>query len=77
MSLSFPSNPNLNDTVTLSNKTYVWNGNAWKISSYQLPLASKVSPGAVQVADGGGIDVSNSGIINSVGAQLYLWANFR
>ena len=32
MALDFPSNPNLNDTYTLDQKTWVYNGYGWEIS---------------------------------------------
>ena len=31
--MAFPSNPSINDTFTLGNKTYTWNGNVWARSS--------------------------------------------
>ena len=33
MALNFPSNPNLNDTYSLGNKTWVWNGTYWEFQS--------------------------------------------
>jgi len=31
--LNFPQNPNVGDTYTLGNRTWVWNGNGWQIKS--------------------------------------------
>ena len=77
MPLNFPSNPTLNQTATINGRTYQWNGSAWNLVTYTLPTASTASQGSVQVVDGGGVNVSSSGNISSVGAQLYLWSNFR
>lgn len=33
MPLDFPTSPNLNDTYTFNNKTWVWNGSAWELQS--------------------------------------------
>lgn len=31
--LNFPSNPNVGDTYTIGNRTWVWNGNGWQLQS--------------------------------------------
>jgi hypothetical protein len=77
MPLNFPNSPVLNQTTTVNGRTYQWNGTAWNLVTYTLPVASTSSQGSVQIVDGGGINVSASGNISSIGAQLYLWANFR
>jgi len=33
MALNFPDSPNLNDTYSLDDKTWVWNGYGWKLQS--------------------------------------------
>ena len=33
MPLNFPNSPSLNDTYTLGNKTWIWNGAAWQLKS--------------------------------------------
>jgi hypothetical protein len=33
MPLDFPASPNLNDTYSFNNKTWVWNGSAWELQS--------------------------------------------
>ena len=60
------------------NLNYNDNANTLTINNTAvLPIASTVNQGSVQIVDGGGINVSNSGQISSIGSQLYLWANFR
>jgi len=76
MPLNFPNNPTNGQTTTINGRTYQWNGTAWNLVTYTLPTASTLSQGSVQIVDGGGINVSNSGQISSIGSQLYLWANF-
>jgi hypothetical protein len=77
MPLGFPNNPTLNQQAVINNKTYVWNGSAWNLVPYILPSASTSNQGSVQILDGGGINLASSGVISSIGSQLYLWANFR
>lgn len=77
MSLGFPSNPVLNQTTSINGRTYQWNGTAWNLVTYTIPIASTTSQGSVQIVDGGGINISGSGNLSSIGAQLYLWSNFR
>jgi hypothetical protein len=77
MSLSFPNSPMNGQTTTINGRTYQWSGSAWNLVTYTLPVASTTSQGSVQVVDGGGINISPSGQIGSIGSQLYLWANFR
>src|SRR5210317_422233 len=33
MPLNFPNSPSLNDTYTFGNKTWIWNGAAWKLKT--------------------------------------------
>lgn len=77
MPLSFPSSPTNGQIATVNGRDYQYNGSAWQLVNYTLPVASTSNVGGVKIVDGGGINVSASGDINSVGAQLYLWANFR
>lgn len=39
MALNFPTNPAINDTYSAGNKTWVWNGNAWALSSVLSSLS--------------------------------------
>jgi len=75
MALNFPSNPSLNQQATINGRIYKWNGTAWQLVTYSLPLATTSSAGVVQV--GAGLNVSSSGVVNNVGGMLYLWSNFR
>lgn len=77
MPLNFPTNPTNGQTATVNNRQYQWNGSAWQLVTYTLPTASTSNQGSVRIVDGGGINVSPSGDISSIGSQLYLWANFR
>ena len=36
MALNFPNSPNVNDTYTYSNKTWIWDGTVWKPSVITL-----------------------------------------
>jgi len=75
MALNFPNNPVLNQTASVNNRLYKWNGSAWQLVSYSLPIATTSSIGGVQI--GAGLNVSSSGVVSNVGSMLYLWANFR
>ena len=77
MPLGFPSSPASGQLATVNNRNYQYDGFAWGLVSYTIPNASTSSAGTVQVIDGGGITVSASGALASVGSQLYLWSNFR
>lgn len=77
MPLSFPSSPTNGQIASVNGRNYQWNGSVWQLVAYSLPTASTSNLGGVKVVDGGGINVSASGDISSIGAQLYLWANFR
>ena len=75
MALNFPTNPTLNQTATVNNRQYQWNGSAWQLVSYSLPRASTTTVGGIRVGDG--LQVNSSGIVTDIGSMLYLWANFR
>lgn len=77
MPLGFPNSPVSGQLATVNNRNYQWNGYAWELVSYTIPPATNDSRGTVQIIPGGGIDIVSSGNIMSVGAQLYLWSNFR
>ena len=77
MSLNFPNNPTNGQVANINGRNYQWNGSAWQLVTYTLPVASTLNQGSVKIADGGGINVNSSGDISSIGSQLYLWANFR
>lgn len=77
MPLGFPSTPSSGQLATVNNRNYQWNGSAWELVNYTLPVATNNSQGTVQIVPGGGVDIVGSGSIMSVGAQLYLWSNFR
>lgn len=77
MPLNFPNNPTNGQIASVNGRSYQWNGSAWQLVSYSLPAASVSNNGSVKIIDGGGITVDPSGSINSIGSQLYLWANFR
>lgn len=42
MALNFPSSPSLNDTYTIGNKVYTWNGYAWALYSSNTAFSSAV-----------------------------------
>lgn len=49
--MTFPSSPTLNQTYTVSDKTWYWDGSAWAIKSVvvvgpQGPAGTNGSPGA-------------------------------
>jgi hypothetical protein len=39
MPLSFPSSPSVNDTYTVSGRTYIWDGTAWRTVKYPIPTS--------------------------------------
>lgn len=49
MPLSFPNAPTLNQSYTVGTKTWVWNGNAWALSS---SLPSLVVTGNITIGNG-------------------------
>lgn len=77
MPINFPNNPASGQLANVNGRDYIYNGNLWQLVNYSLPTASTTNQGTVRIIDGGGINVSPSGDIGSIGAQLYLWANFR
>lgn len=77
MPLNFPTNPTNGQNATVNGRVYQWNGSVWQLVTYTLPTASTSNQGSVRIVDGGGINVSSSGDISSIGSQLYLWLNFR
>lgn len=75
MPLNFPSNPTNGQTATVNNRQYQWNGSAWQLTSYSLPVASSNTVGGVRI--GNGLTVNSSGVVTDIGSMLYLWSNFR
>lgn len=75
MALTFPSNPTNGQIATVNNRQYQWNGSAWQLVSYSLPVASSNTVGGVRI--GNGLSVNASGVVTDIGSMLYLWSNFR
>ena len=68
MAINFPNSPQLNETFTVGNSTYLWNGQSWTASAtggFTLPTASTSVLGGVKI-DGTTITITD-GVISSSG----------
>src|SRR6056300_650713 len=78
MPLDFPASPSLNDEYTFGNKTWIWNGAAWKLKSdgaiNDIPIGnSSPSTGAFTTLSASGTFTGttvNAALIGNNGATL-------
>lgn len=70
MALNFPNSPSLNDEYSFGNKTWIWNGSAWKLKSAG---AINNTPIGNVVASTGGFTTITAGniILGNVGEQRF------
>jgi hypothetical protein len=63
MAINFPNNPTVNDTHTVGDTTWTWDGTTWlsSASSYVLPTATTTTLGGVKV-DGTTVTINNGTI---------------
>jgi hypothetical protein len=58
MPINFPNTPNINDTYTSENTTWIWNGSVWNVITSSTPVVIPTSNGFQKISVAGQSDVT-------------------
>ena len=75
MAINFPDSPSVDDTFTVGDKTWIWNGSTWTSSSTPIGLdaigdVSLTSPVTGEVVQYDGTEWVNADVVSSVTAAI-------